>query len=81
MLEELRIIAPEIVVPLGATAAKALLGSAFRVSRERGQVLDRDGQRYVATVHPSAILRGPPEDRGTAFQALVADLTVVAGLL
>ena len=77
VLEELAIIAPEIVVPLGAVAAKALLGSAFKVTQQRGQLIERDGTRYIATVHPSSILRGPPEDRDAAFAALVADLQAV----
>ena len=78
---ELDAIQPQVVVPLGATAAKALLGSGFRVSRQRGEVVERDGLRYVATVHPSAILRGPPEERDAAFGELVDDLRVAAALL
>lgn len=78
---ELDAVAPEVVVVLGATAAKTLLGPAFRVTRERGQLGERDtaaGRRLVLpTVHPSSILRGPPEQRDEAFAALVADLAVV----
>jgi uracil-DNA glycosylase len=66
------------------------MGNDFRLTAHRGEVLrlpsghekaelDVDPQ-VVATVHPSAILRGPPEDRDKAFDALVADLRVAAGL-
>lgn len=90
LLTEINAIQPDVVVLLGATAAKSLMGSDFRLTAHRGEVLhlpasdgkidlDADPQ-VVATVHPSAILRGPPEDRETAFDALVADLRVVAEL-
>ncbi len=90
LLNELNAIQPEVVVLLGATAAKSLMGSSFRLTAHRGEVLrlpaddkniDLDiDPRVVATVHPSAILRGPSEDREKAFDALVADLRVVAEL-
>jgi uracil-DNA glycosylase len=91
LLAELDALDPGVVVLLGATAAKSLLGSDFRLTQHRGEVLqlpendlsvDLDVKpRVVATVHPSAILRGPPEDREKAFDALVADLRVAAGLI
>ena len=90
LLTELDVIQPEVVVLLGATAAKSLMGSDFRLTRHRGEVLrlpDTNGlvdldvdPQVVATVHPSAILRGPSEEREKAFDAFVADLRVVAGL-
>jgi uracil-DNA glycosylase family protein len=90
LLAEIESIEPDVVVLLGATAAKSLMGSSFRLTAHRGEVLrlpaddktiDLDvDPRVVATVHPSAILRGPSEDRQKAFDALVADLQVVAGL-
>ncbi|HKV18689.1 MAG TPA: UdgX family uracil-DNA binding protein [Mycobacterium sp.] len=90
LLTELDIVQPEVVVLLGATAAKALMGNDFRLTQHRGEVLrlPADDQKVqldidpkvVATIHPSAILRGPSEDREKAFDALVADLRVVAGL-
>jgi uracil-DNA glycosylase len=90
LLAEMNAIAPDVVVLLGATAAKSLMGNDFRLTAHRGEVLrlpsghekaelDVDPQ-VVATVHPSAILRGPSEDRDKAFDALVADLRVAAGL-
>src|SRR5881392_524295 len=56
--EELKLLGPEATVVLGATAAKALFGSSFRITRERGEILDSDLAPIVsATIHPSAILR------------------------
>jgi uracil-DNA glycosylase family protein len=77
---ELAAVRPSALATLGATAAKALLGSSFKITKARGQVLEWEGYRLVPTVHPSSILRGPPEAREEAMAALVADLTVVAGL-
>jgi uracil-DNA glycosylase family protein len=77
---ELDVVRPEAVVVLGATAAKALLGASFRVTRSRGEPLDSDLARVVvATVHPSAILRAPDENaRAAEREAFVRDLRVVA---
>ena len=69
---------PAVVATLGATAAKALLGSRFRITESRGTVLEWEGVALVPTVHPSAILRLDPGERDAAFDALVADLKVVA---
>jgi len=75
---ELTLVDPTLIVCLGATAARALLGSSFRVTKQRGQVLDLAtpvGIRPVlATVHPSAVLRAAGEDRDEAFAGLVTDL-------
>jgi DNA polymerase len=76
---ELRVVRPAVLATLGATAGKALLGSKFRITASRGQVLEWEGYALVPTVHPSSILRGEPEQREAAFDALVADLRVVAG--
>jgi len=65
---------------LGAVAAKALLGPRFRITEQRGRVVGWEGRSLVPTVHPSSILRGPPESRDEALAALVADLEVVARL-
>jgi uracil-DNA glycosylase family protein len=77
---ELRVVQPRVLVLLGATAAQALLGSSFRVSRQRGQFLESDlAPRVLATVHPSSILRAPDEEaRALAYKGFVADLSVVA---
>jgi uracil-DNA glycosylase family protein len=80
---ELDLLQPEVVVALGATAAQDLRGAAFRVTRERGKVFrDQAGApAFVATVHPSSILRGDPEERAASLALFVADLKVVAKLL
>jgi uracil-DNA glycosylase len=79
---EITVIDPQLIVCLGSTAAKALLGAAFKVTQQRGQVLEQDtpvGMRQVlATIHPSSVLRGDPADRDKAFAGLVADLRVAA---
>jgi uracil-DNA glycosylase len=77
---ELAAVQPAVLGTLGATAAKALLGPAFKITASRGQVLDFEGRRLVPTVHPSSILRGPPEARDEALDAMVADLRVLASL-
>jgi DNA polymerase len=80
---ELELIEPDVVVALGATAAQALMGPAFRVTRDRGKPFTGlDGAKtFVATVHPSSILRGDPVEREAALAALVTDLKVVAKLI
>ena len=61
--EELNVIEPAIVVLLGATAAQALLGSAFRVTKARGQVIETDFATWTfATVHPASVLRAPDDE-------------------
>ena len=82
--EELRVVQPDALVPLGATAAKALLGSSFRVTKQRGQVIEDTGLApiVVATIHPSAILRQrTDEERIAEREAFAADLAVVAHVL
>jgi DNA polymerase len=98
---EFAVLQPEVVVCLGATAAKALISPSFRITKERGRLLpwtppgvaaatgdpadeDEDAPHQtwmLATTHPSAILRTPDEARAAAYDALVADLRVVAHAL
>jgi DNA polymerase len=75
---ELAVVDPDVLVCLGATAAKALFGSAFRVTRQRGRLFARGAGTgwMMATNHPSAVLRA--DDRDAAYAALVADLRVAA---
>jgi DNA polymerase len=90
---EFALLTPRVVVALGATAAQALAGSSFRVTLSRGQllpwpesarhpedfpVLDPPA-RFLATLHPSAVLRA--DDRDRAYEGLTADLAVVAAAL
>jgi DNA polymerase len=80
--EELRVVEPRVLVLLGATAAKALLGASFRLTQHRGEFLDSDlAELVTATVHPSSILRGPTEERDARRESLVEDLRVVAQAL
>src|SRR4051794_3633285 len=76
---ELAAVRPQVLVCLGATAAQALLGRQFRVSRDRGQLVDSPlAERVIATVHPSSILRTDPDQRDAAMDEFVKDLAVVA---
>ena len=77
---EIQVLKPELVICLGATAAQALMGKEFRITKSRGEIF-RDTQwapQLLATIHPSAILRTPSEDRDAAYQAFVADLRIAA---
>jgi uracil-DNA glycosylase family protein len=80
---ELAAIKPKVLVALGATAAQALLGREFRVTKQRGVPVESHlAPHVVATVHPSSILRQETEEaRAAAMADLVADLEVVARLL
>jgi uracil-DNA glycosylase len=80
---ELEAVKPKVLVALGATAAQALLGRQFRVTKQRGVPVESDlAPHVVATVHPSSILRQESEEeRAAAMADLVADLKVVAKLL
>ncbi|MEU7137357.1 UdgX family uracil-DNA binding protein [Streptomyces sp. NPDC046261] len=89
LVAELQVVDPEVVVALGATAGKALLGSSFRVGEQRGIALpmpslDGNGGGHgmlVATIHPSAVLRADDAERAAAYAGLVSDLEVAARLL
>jgi DNA polymerase len=79
---ELEVVQPEVLVCLGAVAAKSLLGRDFKVTEQRGRFVDSPLAPHVlATVHPSSILRGRPEDRTRNLAAFVADLKVAASVL
>ncbi|HEY0382636.1 MAG TPA: UdgX family uracil-DNA binding protein [Candidatus Elarobacter sp.] len=80
---EIAAVKPRLIVALGATAAGALLGPAFRVTQRRGEVVSRPpGPSVVATVHPSSILRAPDDDaRRVEMAAFIDDLKTVAQLM
>ncbi len=80
---EIALVQPVVLVCLGATAAQALLGRSFRVTRNRGKLVRSSLAPYViATVHPSAILRAPDDaTRHAETDRFVRDLTVVAKVL
>jgi DNA polymerase len=81
--QEMRLVKPEVVVCLGATAAQALLGKSFRVTQSRGQkVAVPFADAVFATVHPSSILRAPDaRSREEARKAFIADLKKVSRFL
>jgi len=81
---ELAVVKPTVIVLLGATAAQALLGGAFRVTQQRGKPIEGSelARFLVATVHPASVLRAPDdESRAADRAAFVADLKVVRTLL
>ena len=79
---EIACIQPRVLVCLGATAAQALLGRAFRVTRRRGELVASPLAPYVlATIHPSAILRKPDEEREQEMERFVADLRIARRIL
>jgi DNA polymerase len=72
---ELEVVDPEVLVCLGATAVKAVIGSKARVMKDHGEFLESKlGRTAVPTLHPSAILRADPEDRDDSMALLVGDL-------
>lgn len=76
---ELALLRPDFVVALGATAAQSLMGAAFRVTRERGKKFEVPwAGAFVATVHPSSILRASADARAAERAAFAADLRAVA---
>lgn len=88
LMAELDAVRPDVLMLLGATAAQSLMGSTFRLTAHRGEALrlpesDELGvdPTVVVSAHPSSVLRGRPEDRDKAFEALVSDLRFAAGLL
>jgi uracil-DNA glycosylase family protein len=91
LFAEMMSVQPDVVLLLGATAAKSLMGNDFRLTAHRGEALhlpesaqttnlDFDPD-VVVSAHPSSVLRGPPQDREKAFDALVSDLRFAAGRL
>ena len=90
LIAELTLLDPEVVVALGATATRALLGTTVKVMRDRGKLMpwpprgpldetSTHGGFVMVTIHPSAVLRA--DDRDAAYAGLVADLTVAASAL
>jgi DNA polymerase len=74
---ELELLHPEVIVCLGATAAQAILGREFRLTRARGELIPHDRAKYIlATVHPSSLLR-MPQGREEAFELFVRDLKAI----
>ncbi len=80
---EIALIKPKVIVCLGATAAQALLGPRFMVSKQRGQFIESTLAPYImATVHPSSILRAPDEEtRHAEKRRFIDDLKKVARVI
>jgi uracil-DNA glycosylase len=80
---EIALVKPKVIACLGATAAQALLGPQFRVSKQRGEFIESTLAPYiVATVHPSSILRAPDDEtRRTEKRLFIDDLKRIAGVL
>lgn len=80
---EIALIKPDVIVALGATAAQSLLGSQFRVTKQRGEFISSTLAPYImATVHPSAILRAPDDEtRQLEMRRFIADLKKLAQVI
>jgi uracil-DNA glycosylase len=80
---EIAVVRPEVIVCLGATAARTLVGPSFRVSKDHARFVDSSlAAHLTATLHPSAILRRPSDaERRQEMQRFVADLRGVAKVL
>lgn len=80
---EIAMVKPKVIVALGATAAQALLGPTFRVTKQRGQFIESTFAPYImATIHPSAILRAPDDEtRHLEHRRFVDDLKKLARVL
>ena len=80
---EIAVVKPKVIVALGATAAQALLGPQFRVTKQRGEFIESTLAPYVmATVHPSSILRAPDDEtRRLEYRRFVDDLKKLARVI
>jgi DNA polymerase len=82
---EVAAVRPKLIVLLGGTAVKAVLGNDVKVLRDRGGVLERESAvgtgAFLVTVHPSSVLRAPDDTRAEAKAAFVKDLRVAAEFL
>lgn len=90
LVAEVNTLRPDLVLCLGATAAQAVLGTSFRITRQRGQLLEWDADEageiahppaVLATTHPASVLRARDEDRKRAYADLVDDLRIAAQAL
>lgn len=83
LLAEISLLKPQVIVCLGATAAQALLGPKFRLTKERGKFVEHPwGPRVTATIHPSVVLRAPDaEQRDQEYREFVDDLKRVRNML
>jgi DNA polymerase len=79
---EVETVQPKLVVCMGATAARSAIGPKIKVTQDRGRILETDGLvgtgAYLVTIHPSAVLRAPDDQRAAFFDGMVTDLRVAA---
>ena len=76
---EIELVAPKLIVALGATAARSLLGGATPIERNRGKLMEfAPGTQLLITVHPSMLLRVPEEYKAEAYRRFVRDLKLAA---
>jgi DNA polymerase len=74
LLAEITVVAPKLIVCLGATAAQSLMGSDFRITKQRGQILETEWSPFLmATYHPSAILRAPDKEAAERMRSELVD--------
>jgi DNA polymerase len=76
---EVTLVKPALIVAMGATAARALTGRATGIEANRGRLIDfAPGTQLLITVHPSFLLRVPPEDKAREYERFVADMKLAA---
>jgi DNA polymerase len=79
---EVSTVQPKLIVCMGATAARSAIGPKIKVTQDRGRIIETEGLvgpgAYLVTIHPSAVLRAPDDQRGAFFDGMVADLRVAA---
>ena len=74
LLAEIKVVAPRLIICLGATAAQSLMGADFRITKQRGQILETEWAPFLmATYHPSAILRAPDQEAAAKMRGEFID--------
>ena len=77
--QELALVKPEVIVALGATAARSLLGRVVTISKTRGALIETKAGKVLVTIHPSYLLRIEDDrDKAEAYRAFVEDLRLCA---
>jgi DNA polymerase len=78
LAQEIRLVKPGLIVALGSTAAKALLGAKFLVTRHRAEIIESQWGRVFPTVHPSSVLRAQSSDRERARAQFFRDIEAIS---
>jgi len=79
--QEIALVRPQVIVAMGATAARSVLGKAMPIGKNRGRVMDTNGGRVLVTVHPSYLLRVPEMDREREYRQFVEDIGLIRDYL